>query len=256
MIKAIFFDIDGTLISFKTHKIADSTIQALKDLRKKGIKLFIATGRGKDGLGALEDLPFDGFITMNGQYCFSGDEVIYENAVDKDDIKTLLNYIEDHPIACGFITKDRKFYNKRNERVEELNKITKNDATPASDVSILTDYNVYQCMLFVDEPQEKEIMKLLPNSISSRWHHLFCDVSPMGGTKQNGIDKFLEHFDIKLSETMALGDGGNDIPMLKHVAVGVAMGNASKEVKDVADYVTDDVDNDGVVNALKHFNLL
>lgn len=54
---------------------------------------------------------------------------------------------------------------------------------------------------------------------------------------------------------MAFGDGGNDIPMLKHVAISVAMGNASDEVKAIADYITDDVDHDGIFNACVHFQL-
>ena len=69
MIQAIFFDIYGTLVSFKTHTIPSSAIHALQQLQKKGILLFIATGRGKDGLGCLGDFPFDGYITLNGQYC-------------------------------------------------------------------------------------------------------------------------------------------------------------------------------------------
>ena len=64
MVKAIFFDIDGTLVSFKNHQIPKSTFDALYKLKEKGIKLFIATGRGKDGLDVLNDFPFDGYITL------------------------------------------------------------------------------------------------------------------------------------------------------------------------------------------------
>ncbi|MFQ6875511.1 MAG: HAD hydrolase family protein, partial [Coprobacillus cateniformis] len=120
----------------------------------------------------------------------------------------------------------------------------------------VVNHKVYQCMCFVDNDEEKELMKVMPHCISARWHPLFCDVSPIGGTKQNGIDKFLEHYHIDLSETMAFGDGGNDIQMLNHVAVAIAMGNANDEVKAIADYVTDDVDNDGITKALRHFGLL
>lgn len=57
MVKAIFFDIDGTLVSFKNHQIPKSTFDALYKLKEKEIKLFIATGRGKDGLDVLNDFP-------------------------------------------------------------------------------------------------------------------------------------------------------------------------------------------------------
>ena len=71
MVKAIFFDIDGTLVSFETHKIPASTQEALKALRDKGIKIFIATGRPQCLINNLGDLEFDGYITVNGSYCFT-----------------------------------------------------------------------------------------------------------------------------------------------------------------------------------------
>ena len=65
MIKAIFFDIDGTLVSFNTHKVSDSSKRAIKELKEKGIKVFIATGRIKLQINNLGDLKFDGYITAN-----------------------------------------------------------------------------------------------------------------------------------------------------------------------------------------------
>ena len=105
-------------------------------------------------------------------------------------------------------------------------------------------------------PEEKELLKVMPHCISARWHPLFCDISPIGGTKQNGIDQFLKYYDIDLSETMAFGDGGNDIQMLEHVNISVAMGNAHDDVKKIAHYITDSVDDNGIVHALQHFNLI
>ena len=66
----------------------------------------------------------------------------------------------------------------------------------------------------------------------------------------------LDYFGISLEESMAFGDGGNDIPMLKHVGIGVAMGNAEDEVKQAADYVTDSVDENGIEKALWHFGVI
>ena len=97
---------------------------------------------------------------------------------------------------------------------------------------------------------------VLKNSAASRWHFSFADVNPKCSGKNVGIDKIIEYYSIDLSETIAFGDGGNDISMIKHAAIGVAMGNANDDVKEVADYVTDSVDEDGIYNALKHFNLI
>jgi hydroxymethylpyrimidine pyrophosphatase-like HAD family hydrolase len=85
---------------------------------------------------------------------------------------------------------------------------------------------------------------------------LFADVNPGGISKQTGIENFCKHFDIDVSETMSFGDGGNDISMLKFTKIGIAMGNANDSVKEVADYVTEDVDNHGIEKALIHFGLL
>ena len=66
MIKAVFFDIDGTLVSFKTHKLPDSTVRALDLLREKGIKVFIATGRQLQSINNLGTQEFDGYVTLKG----------------------------------------------------------------------------------------------------------------------------------------------------------------------------------------------
>lgn len=256
MIKAIFFDIDGTLASFQTHQIPSQTFEALEQLQKKGMKLFIATGRGKDGLDVLNDFPFDGYITLNGQYCYTKDHLIYENTIVKEDLISLLDYIEHNPFPCGFTEEHTKYFNIRDERVDAIHAITHNDDHPVSDCHQVINKKIYQCMCFVSNEEEKELLKVMPHCISARWHPLFCDISPKGGTKQNGIDQFLKYYHINLSETMAFGDGGNDIQMLQHVAISVAMGNANDDVKKIADYVTESVDDNGIVNAFKHFHLL
>lgn len=87
-------------------------------------------------------------------------------------------------------------------------------------------------------------------------HPLFTDVTPLGGTKQLGIDKFLSYYNIDRQETMAFGDGGNDLQMLNNVAHGIAMGNGEEQLKQIAEYVCDDVDHDGIVETLRHYELI
>ena len=89
-----------------------------------------------------------------------------------------------------------------------------------------------------------------------RWTDVFADVVPLSSSKSDGIDLLCERYGIDKSQTMAIGDGGNDIDMLRYAAVGVAMGQASDEVKAAADYVTSNVDDDGVARALIHLGLL
>ena len=115
---------------------------------------------------------------------------------------------------------------------------------------------VYQLIAFFTAEQEKRIMKVLSHCESTRWNPLFTDIVPLGSSKRVGIDKMLEHYHIGLDECMAFGDGGNDIQMLSHVGIGVAMGNAAEDVMSAASYVTTSVDENGVYNALKHFNII
>ena len=82
MTKALFFDIDGTLVSFHTHRVSEATRQAIRQLRTQGIKVFIATGRHLQVINNLGDLEFDGYVTLNGSCCYIGrDRVIYRRMI-------------------------------------------------------------------------------------------------------------------------------------------------------------------------------
>ncbi len=257
MIKAIFFDIDGTLTDFSTHAIPDAVFDTLYRLKEKGIRLVIATGRGPDGLFVLKDFPFDGYITLNGQYCYTGDgTVIYENTIDPASIRILLEELQKNPVPCGFQTNTRRVFNFRDERVDEIHAITGNDDHPAGDISTIDQEPVYQAMIFMNEEEEENLLRKLPDCHGARWYPTFFDLSPKGGTKVKGIDMFVRHFGISLEETMSFGDGGNDLEMIKHTAVSVAVGNANEALKEAADYVTAGPEEGGIEAALKHYRLL
>ena len=261
MIKAAFFDIDGTLVSFNTHKVSDSSKEAIRLLKEKGIKVFIATGRIKKHINNIDDLVFDGYITANGFDCYIGEESIYRHSIAKDEIYSLMNYLKNKELfPCSIMMNSGIFINYITKEVEE---VSKSINLPIPVVDNYYEFleknidNILQINLFVDANKEKELMsKIFKNCESSRWHPAFTDVNTKGGGKHIGIDKIIEYYGIKLEETIAFGDGGNDITMIEHAAIGVAMGNANEGVKKIADYITDDVDNDGIFNALKHFNII
>lgn len=262
MIKAIFFDIDGTLISFKTHKIPQSTIQALYNLKSKGIKLFIATGRPPYDLKILinefNDL-FTGYVTFNGQYCFDqSGTVLHEEYLNQKDLIQFTDYIKDKNIACGFMEMDYFYFNLYNDRLEKL-KETLGDTAPDrafDDVKRILNHKTYQLNIFLNKTEEQEVLPYLPNCKSVRWCPYFTDVIPKNGGKGTGIKKVLAYYNIDISEAMAFGDGENDIEMLQAVKYGIAMGNANYSLKQIAEFVTLDVDNDGIVHAFKKYNLL
>ncbi|ANN62783.1 Cof-type HAD-IIB family hydrolase [Brachyspira hyodysenteriae] len=264
MIKAVFFDIDGTLVSFNTHKISDSSKEAIKILRDKGIKVFIASGRALYQIDNLDGLEFDGYITINGGSCFINDngsyKEIYRVALDKNDLFSLIDYLNKDKFPCTVVTSDNVFINYTDDIIVHLYTMANVKIPRAIDFNdyVINNYDkILQLNIFVDENKEKYLMdNVLKNSKSSRWHFSFADVNSKYSGKEVGIDKIIEYYGIDLSETMAFGDGGNDMGMIEHAAIGVAMGNANESVKKIANYITDDVDNDGVYKALKHFNIL
>lgn len=262
MIKALFFDIDGTLVSFRTHRIPASTIQALEAAKARGVQLFIATGRPQVIINNLHELQqrelIDGYITMNGAYCFVQDKVIYKSPIPKSDIKALLDFCEAQGKACIVVSeKDICVCNEDEEvrfvfydtlKVDKIREVSKEEALALPDI--------FQITPFITEEEEVLIKPYLTHCEIGRWYPTFADITASGNTKQRGIDEIIHHFGLKIDEVMAFGDGGNDIPMLRHAGIGVAMGNATDEVKAAANYTTDTVDNDGILKALTHFGII
>ncbi|MDR3765788.1 MAG: Cof-type HAD-IIB family hydrolase, partial [Butyricicoccus sp.] len=258
---AIFFDIDGTLLSFQTHAVPPSTQKALRLLREKGVKLFLATGRPPKTAFMFRksfDFEFDGAVMINGQYCMVGDQVIYEKCIPTSSIASLLPYLEEKQIPCDFVELDYLYINLLNEETERLIDLLggKEVLGPQDDVQRALQNKIYQLSPFISEAEEEEFLRHIPGCKSARWTSLFTDIIPVDGGKPVGMDKIIAHFGIQPDEMMAFGDGGNDLEMLQHAHIGVAMGNAVDSVKEVADYITDDVDHDGIWNALVHYGLL
>ncbi len=254
-IKAIFFDIDGTLVSFKTHAIPQSAIQAVHAARKKGVKIFIATGRPLPFIDNLGSLEYDGIISVNGAMCAAADgETIYRSSVCRTDLERLIEYYRETPFPIAFASDEEVFLTDQNAQTEEIFSLLKVRPTKIAPIEHCLDMPVMQIIAFFPENRESYLMSdVLKGCSAHRWHPYFADVISKGNSKSHGIDIMLHHYGIPLSESMAFGDGGNDISMLSHVAYGVAMGNANDEVKAAARYVTASVDEDGIAATLKTF---
>ena len=116
--------------------------------------------------------------------------------------------------------------------------------------------DVYLIMAFVTEQQKHLLDDLLDECSITSWSETGIDIIPKQGGKITGIRIYLDRNGIDRSQTMAFGDGENDIEMLEYVGIGIAMGNGSDAVKAAADYITDTVENNGIEKALKHFGLI
>ena len=262
MIKALFLDIDGTLVSFNTHRVPPSTIAALEQAKARGVRIFIATGRATlliNNLGELQERNLiDGYVTLNGSYCIIGKQVVYKGAIPTGDVRAMLDFCTGRQCPCIVVAEHNLCVCNHQPIVDKLvHDFLKVDYLPHRTVDeALQMGDIFQLTPFIDEEQEREIMSRLPGCESGRWYPAFTDVTARGNNKQKGIDEIIRPLGIRVDETMAFGDGGNDIPMLRHAGIGVAMGNAADEVKAAAKYVTTSVDEDGISKALQHFGIL
>ena len=258
MIKAAFFDIDGTLINFQTHTMPESALKALEALRRKEIKVFLATGRAPKHIRFMKDFfDFDGVIAFNGQYCFDHTGVFLDVPLSVKTVKNAFSYLQKNKIAANFETADEDMFNLINDRVRKLLRWANFDKfeSRADEIETLQK-SVYQLSVFVSPEEERELMEHLPECKALRWTSTFINVVTQTGGKAVGLAKACERYGISREEIMAFGDGGNDVDMLEYAGIGVAMGNGGEDAKAAANHVTTDINQDGVYNALKHFEVI
>lgn len=256
MIKVAFFDVDGTLLSHKTGQIPDSTIKALKELRNIGVKVVLSTGRHLSELDELpfQNITFDGYVMVNGQLCLNEKkEIIYDNPIEGEAKEKIIQLFQDKEIPIVLVEENRMYINYVDDYVI---KSQQEISTSIPKIDKYKSDNLYLACAYINKTQEDTLKKLLFDCTITRWNDNAIDIVPKNISKVTGIKQYLQANNINKNETMAFGDGPNDIEMLKYVEIGVAMGNGKDEVKEIADYVTDDIDSDGIYKALIDLSIL
>lgn len=264
MIKAIFFDIDGTLKPFDENELRTTTVKILADLQKRGIRVFIASGRPPVQLPLLGErfnhVPWDGMVLLNGQYCLNREkEVIHNMPIPKKALHSLVPWLKENgDFSCMFCELDRSYDIRFNQGMHDylasLDRLE--DLPEIMDPIRSYDHDTYQICPYIPPERDAEFVAHAPGMKSARWTDEFADMIPENGGKPVGIQKMLDYYGIDRNESMAFGDGGNDMSMLDYAGVGVVMGNAKDEVKAHGDYITDDCWDDGILHALQHFHIL
>lgn len=257
-IKAIFLDVDGTLISFRTHSIPASTHEALAEAHARGVRLFIATGRAANDLDLLAEIPYDGVVALNGAHCVTREgRLVSQAPIPREDFERSLALSEELGFPMALELDEGIFVNRVTPVVEELAHMVAHPVPLAVDLrALFARSECRQMCFYVDPEQERQVMARVPGLAANRWCPLFADINVQGVDKASGIAPFLEFYGLDFSESMAFGDGGNDISMLRAAGIGVAMGNACTEALAAADYVTADVDDDGIRRALEYFGVI
>lgn len=256
MIKAAFFDVDGTLLSHRTKQVSQSTRTALDKLKAAGVRCVVATGRQ---LGEMEKLPvadiaFDGYLTLNGQLLLDGNkQVLHGTPVIGASKEYLLKLFREKTIPILLVEQDRMCLNFVNDLVIQVQNAISSEVPPLGEYE---GGEIYQVCAYLSDADQHLLDPIADACEITRWNLGGVDIIAKGGGKVSGIRHYLEANGIRQEETIAFGDGDNDIEMLKFAGTGVAMGNAWDAVKEAADYITAGVDEDGIELALRHFGLI
>lgn len=278
MIKAIFFDIDGTLVTRQAN-VLESTKQAIAKAKANGIICGIATGRAPIRLNQqIDALDLDIFITYNGQFVYTKDRTIYADHFSKETLDQIVTFCDtnDRQIIFGsqyemagsaFMQMGQKKWITKLANIFPSFfpvKTLKNTLSLLSprrrkhkyrELSIL-DSPIFQCVLLSPEAEFDYLKNQLVDCHFTRSNPYTVDIIPAGGSKLNGIEQFTKAYNLSLEEVMVFGDSWNDLEMLEGVGVGVAMGNSSADVKQVADFVTKTNEADGICYALKQYKII
>ena len=245
-IKIVFFDIDGTLFKLHTNEMSPKTLETLQKLREDGIKICIATGRSPMGLPKFEGIEFDAYLTYNGSYCYADDETIFSNSLSKEDVKQILLNASKMGKPVTVALKSEMSSNGLDADLEHYMAVENLDLNVSNDFEDKVKDEVYQVMLACC-PEEYDLsLENVKQAKIATWWDKAVDIIPANGGKGMGIEAMLRYYGLDKSEALAFGDGNNDIEMLQTVGTGVAMGNASDDLKAVADEICGDVAEDGI----------
>lgn len=277
-IKAVFFDIDGTLLNDRKN-VQKSTIKAIRNLKDQGILVSLATGRGPSFVQPfLENLGLDFAVTYNGQYIYSRSEIIYTNQLSKTTVYRLIRYAgaRRREISLGTASGllgsgiiglgtsrlgqivsslvPRKWAKAIERSFKHF--IRRIKPQNIDSLMIILREPIYQVVLVATEGESERIQKQFPRVKLTRSSPYSMDVISEEQSKVKGIERVGQRYGFDLSEVIAFGDSDNDIEMLSQVGIGVAMGNASQQVKENARYTTADNNDDGISKALAHYGLI
>ncbi|HHV3581375.1 TPA: HAD-IIB family hydrolase [Streptococcus agalactiae] len=277
-IKAVFFDIDGTLLNDRKN-VQKSTIKAIRNLKDQGILVGLATGRGPSFVQPfLENLGLDFAVTYNGQYIYSRSEIIYTNQLSKTTVYRLIRYAgaRRREISLGTASGllgsgiiglgtsrlgqivsslvPRKWAKAIERSFKHF--IRRIKPQNIDSLMVILREPIYQVVLVATEGESERIQKQFPRVKLTRSSPYSMDVISEGQSKVKGIERVGQCYGFDLSEVIAFGDSDNDIEMLSQVGIGVAMGNASQQVKENARYTTADNNDDGISKALAHYGLI
>lgn len=250
--KIFFFDIDGTLAIH--GKIPESNLEALRLLMNKGYLTFICTGRAPFYAQNLFKDLVSGYVCCNGRYILYQGHKLHGEVLSYDEIIYYKTIFDRLGIGALFVSDNCSY-------AYHLNEIQLNDVRKEYGANRIGKYNenlnYYTFDLFYTNQYEQMVDAfkdtLMINDHGGRGD---CDCSTISYDKGHGIQYLLNHFNISKKHAYAFGDGYNDQAMFREVQHAIAMGNAVDVLKNKATYITDNIEQEGIMKALKHYHIL
>lgn len=255
--KYIFADLDGTIMDHSTNSIPDSAREAIRKLQENGHEIILNTGRCKALFyGVEKDLNIKSYIASNGRYVVHNGEVIYNKYIDKKVVNELVDLAYKSNIDVAFSSADKYILNSKFSNMANKFSDLFHLEYPKVHHNYHLENNIYQINMFYNKSDYKKFETMFP-SLNFNFSNIYgLDVNEKGGLKELGIKVFMEKNGIDMEDTIAIGDGHNDISMIEYVKTGIAMNNGVQELKNVADIIADDISNDGFYKVFKKMNLI
>ncbi|MBS7345044.1 MAG: Cof-type HAD-IIB family hydrolase [Caryophanon sp.] len=254
--KLLFFDVDGTLYNSK-KQLPQTTKHAIEQAKNNGHLVAIATGRGPFMIEALRrELAIDTFITYNGQYVVHEGDVIFTDELTKQQLQDIITFAQARDEPVVFMTETEMIASVPDHAGIEQSLGTLQYPYPRVDAHYFKENPVYQLLLYTTADDEPIYAQAFHDVQLVRWHAASCDVLPKQGSKARGIQKLAERLGVSMADTIAFGDGLNDVQMLQAAGIGVCLGNGHEQAKAVADYVVEHVDDDGLAKAMRMLQLI
>lgn len=258
-IKIVITDIDQTLFSHTFNCVPESAINAIRKLHEKGIKLAVCSGRNKYLIrksGILDYVNPDAFVTMNGAAVYVNNKVIASHPIPPETVNALIKFSKRLKFGLTLIELNEGHINYIDDRVISAHEKYGTRFPQPRTFPDNYDRIVYQAIAFCDELDESLFLPHIKGAKAARWDEFAVDIMPTNSDKSYGVRDLINFLKLKPENVLYLGDGNNDKEILELAGIGVAMGNAVDACKNVADYITDDIDNDGWAKALVELGII